>query len=101
MPRPSIWRERNFDRGADFVVNRPIHVNGGTIAPGQSFDKTLVSTRTLRQLYEQRKIEFAVGAMPGAPPARSLKSVRERNAAIVTTRSPPVRRSRRSKGNPQ
>lgn len=56
MARPSIWQDK-FDRGNDFVVLRPVTVHGIVLTPGDPFDKTTVTTRTLRQLFDQRKIK--------------------------------------------
>jgi hypothetical protein len=47
-----------FDRENDFRVERVITVAGNKLAPGDTFDKTLVTVRTLRQLYEQRKLSM-------------------------------------------
>lgn len=58
MARPSIWLDK-FDRGNDFVVFRPVKVRGVVLVPGDQFDKTTVTTRTLRQLFESRKIKVS------------------------------------------
>jgi hypothetical protein len=60
----AIWRNK-FDRDRDFVVRRMVTVQGQTFGPGNAFDKTLVTTRRLRQLYDQRVIMFS-GDTPGA-----------------------------------
>jgi hypothetical protein len=57
------WR-KTFDPERDFTVRRPITVGGQKFAPGDAFDKTLVTLRRLRQLYDQRTLHF-VGDAPG------------------------------------
>jgi len=59
MARDTIWL-KPFCRDDDFVVIRPIEISGRTIQRGEAFDKSTVSTRTLRQLYEQRRLAVAV-----------------------------------------
>jgi hypothetical protein len=58
MSRPSIWNAK-FDRSKDFVVSRPFRLRGIDLVAGDPLDKTMVTTRTLRQLYESRKIKVA------------------------------------------
>jgi hypothetical protein len=58
MSRPSIWNAK-FDRDQDFVVSKPFRVRGIDLVAGDTLDKTMVTTRTLRQLYESRKIRVA------------------------------------------
>lgn len=53
-----------FDRDRNFVMSRPLPVAGQSFGPGDPFDKTLVNTRRLRQMYEQRLIQFAVEEQP-------------------------------------
>lgn len=57
MARPSIWQQK-FNRDDLFVVNREFILNGVNQIPGSVFDKTLVTTRTLRQLFDQRKLRL-------------------------------------------
>jgi hypothetical protein len=45
-----------FDRGNDFFAVRSFKLNGCEIAPGSLFDKTLVTTRRLRQMYDARML---------------------------------------------
>lgn len=59
MARESIWL-KPFCRDDDFVVIRPFDISGRTLQRGEAFDKSTVSTRTLRQLYEQRRIAVAI-----------------------------------------
>jgi hypothetical protein len=58
MARTSIWNVK-FDRNQDFVVAKPFRVRGIDLVAGETFDKTMVTTRTLRQLFESRKLEVA------------------------------------------
>ena len=53
MARPSIWQDK-FDRERAFSVNHPFTCAGKKFAAGDMFDKTLVTTRRLRQLYDKR-----------------------------------------------
>lgn len=50
-----------FDPSREFTVTRPLPVNGVALGSGSPFDKTQVTTRRLRQLYEQRWISLAGG----------------------------------------
>lgn len=43
-----------FDRDRDFVVMRPLLAQGTQFQPGDLFDNSAVTTRRLRQLWEQR-----------------------------------------------
>ena len=58
------WR-KTFDPERAFTVRRMFTCAGVKFAPGDAFDKTLLTTRRLRQLYDQRVIHFA-GDQPGA-----------------------------------
>jgi len=48
-----------FDRGRDFVAFKPLVLGGKIIPRGQPFDKTKVTARRLRQLFDQYMIDFA------------------------------------------
>lgn len=63
MSRPSIWQDR-FDRDQDFEVLKPFRASGIDFDRGEPFDKTLVTTRTLRQLYDSRRIIVATNSTP-------------------------------------
>jgi hypothetical protein len=52
-------RLAQFNRDRDFIVCRAIKAQGRVFGPKEPFDKTLVTTRRLRQLYEQRFLMFA------------------------------------------
>ena len=47
-----------FDPGRAFVALRPLPAGGVKLDPGQLFDKSLVTTRRLKQLFESRAIGF-------------------------------------------
>jgi hypothetical protein len=64
----AIWRH-SFERDKDFVVfRRPLTICGTTFNAGAPFDKTLVPTRKLRQLFEAHRIMLAGVDKPGALP---------------------------------
>jgi hypothetical protein len=64
----AIWRHA-FEREKDFVVfRRPLTICGQTFAAGEPFDKALVPTRKLRQLFDSHRIIFADVPKPGALP---------------------------------
>jgi hypothetical protein len=48
-----------FNRNDDFLVRRPLKIQGKTFADGDPLDKELLTTRRLRQLYETRHIVVA------------------------------------------
>jgi len=47
-----------FDPDRNFVVLRPLLVSSKSFSPGDLFEPTLVNTRRLKLLYEQRIIKF-------------------------------------------
>lgn len=57
----------------DFIVERPMTIHGRTYARGDTLDKTDLSERLLRQLYEQRKIIPSPG-FGGNPAPRYLNN---------------------------
>lgn len=57
MANKNLWI-RKFDRDRDFTVRRAITVGNVKFGPGDPFDKTLVPTRRLRQMYDQRVLMF-------------------------------------------
>lgn len=61
MARASIWLDK-FNRDAEFVATKPIRVNGVDLRPGDPLDKTALSTRTLRVMYDSRKIKVSPSA---------------------------------------
>ena len=56
MANAPVW-QTDFDRDADFTVLKVFTCNGIDQRPDTPFDKTLVSTRTLRQLFDQRYLD--------------------------------------------
>jgi hypothetical protein len=65
MANASIWLKA-FDRERDFLAHKPMRVAGADFLPGQPFDKSLVSTRRLRQLYDSRKVVMVPKDAPAA-----------------------------------
>lgn len=53
-------RLERFSRDFDFVVHKPMLVNGQKWTLGQPVDKSKFTTRRLRQLYEWRHIRRVV-----------------------------------------
>ncbi|WEX10284.1 hypothetical protein [Chelativorans sp. AA-79] len=60
----ATWRHA-FDRDRDFIVRRQLTIGGKTFAPGEPFDKTLVPTRRLRQLFDSHRIIYTDVPKPG------------------------------------
>lgn len=58
----SFPRLPRFNRECEFTVQREIKINGVVFTPGSPLDKTHLSTRRLRQLFDQRFI--GQGAVP-------------------------------------
>jgi hypothetical protein len=54
----TLPRFEQFDRDRNFIVTRAVIVSGKKFGPGDPFDKTLVTTRRLRQLYEHRVLKM-------------------------------------------
>lgn len=50
-------------RDAEFIIRKSFPIAGVPQKPGSPFDKSKVSTRRLRQLWEQRYLDI-VGGMP-------------------------------------
>jgi len=57
MARIGTLRD-TFDRDMDFVATKAFKLSGAPFIPGQNFDKTLVTTRRLRQLYDGRYLRM-------------------------------------------
>lgn len=56
---PSRPRTRpSFDPSRAFVALRSLPVSGVKFGPGQSFDKSLVTIRKLRQLFDNKAVGF-------------------------------------------
>lgn len=58
MARTSIWQPK-LHRDDEFVVAKSFKINGEELIPGTDFNKTSVTQRTLRLLYESRKIALS------------------------------------------
>lgn len=52
----SFPRLQRFNRECEFTVKRPISLGGVPFKAGDVLDKTLVTTRRLRQLHDQRYV---------------------------------------------
>lgn len=78
------WR-REFDPGGEFVCRKPVTVGGRKFAPGETFDHTLLSTRRLRQLFDQHTIIFK-----GDTPGKMIRNFR-RNPEMDTLAPASVR----------
>ncbi len=74
--RPN-FREK-FDRDRDFVMSRSLPVSGRSFDSGESFDKTLVTTRRLRQMFDARLIHFDPNPKAVSTRAQRVKSQRKR-----------------------
>ncbi len=91
MARVSIYRDP-FDPGKDFVVLRPMTVSGLDVQSGESFNKQLVTTRRLRQLFDQRYLAY-----PHETPGQRRRTPHPRRAGLVelnegaTMRPPPTK----------
>jgi hypothetical protein len=104
MPSPrhrqEYWR---LDPNSEFVVARNFTFDGKDLKPGQPFARTQCTTRLLRLLYEQRRIDVvqegaqvvqrvppptrAEGARPSeSVPAHSSSSVEEVAAPVERVR---------------
>lgn len=49
-------KAEEFDRDRGFAARVPIRVSGRQFQPGDQFDKSLVTTRRLRQLFDNRNL---------------------------------------------
>ena len=74
-----FFRE-DFDREREFVVTRPHTVNGKHRAVGSEVDKAQYTVRRLRQLYDQRWVDFA----PAKAAPEPLNPIVEAALASVT-----------------
>lgn len=72
MATRSFPRREEFDRSRDFIVTRPLRIDGKDLDSGQPFDKTLTTTRRLRQLYDGRKIHMAPAERTAKPKKSDL-----------------------------
>ncbi len=67
-----------FDRERDFVTSRSLPVSGRVFTPGERFDKTLVTDRRLRQMYEQRILNVEPKKLDDAEKSTSKRAQRVR-----------------------
>lgn len=91
MTRTGNLREA-FDRDRFFVTVKPVTLNGRKFGPGQPFDKTLVTTRRLRQLYDTRYLGMTSAPAqlrePPQQPAPDIGNKVPENLAFVSNREP-------------
>jgi len=72
----TLPRFEQFDRDRNFLVTRSVVVSGKKFGPGDPFDKTLVTTRRLRQLYDHRFLKMG-------PAERNLEPQGRPNFAVL------------------
>lgn len=77
------WRKK-FDPERTFTVRRKITCGGEAFAPGDAFDKSMVTVRRLRQLYDQRTLYFT-GDTPGQKIVRRKRAVADDDVIGPTT----------------
>lgn len=66
MARPSERRLEEFDPSRNFVsARKDLTLNGKKLERDDPFDKTQVTTRRLKQLYEQGWITYAIEEVRG------------------------------------
>lgn len=83
-----------FDRAMDFEAVRTFKFDGKEFIPGQSFPKTLTSTRGLRQLYDSRRVRMVTPDEPMVREERPVHSFEIGNAIAKEPEVAPVRRQR-------
>ena len=66
MARSRFFRE-DFDRERNFITKRDFMFGGRAYVPGQSVDKSQFTVRRLRQLFDQRYIEFGPDTIVETP----------------------------------
>lgn len=89
-----FFRE-DFDRDRNFIAKRSFVFAGLGYAPGQAVDKTKLTVRRLRQLYDQRYVEYGPDIMPEVmPPPSQPVVVPRRKFSPQTVTRPPSRRRR-------
>lgn len=54
--RQALYHLDRFDPAKSFKVGKPFRFNGRDMRPDEPFDRSIASTRTMRQLYEQRRL---------------------------------------------
>jgi len=85
MPRYTAFpRMQPFNRECEFTVKRQITLAGTVLKFGDTVDKTLLTTRRLRQLYEQRFIVQGDLDRPALIAPHSIDFKQLPTAAIVS-----------------
>ncbi len=71
-----------FSEDQTFIIMRPMRLGGVDLAVGSTFDKTAVSTRRLRQLFDQRAVSYPheTGRDRCRPPSPNRPIIREAKA---------------------
>ena len=88
-------RLRPFDRDLEFVVCKGMKLDGKVLAVGAVVDKSVLSTRRLRQLYETRKVapvsidEMQVNGVAKPPVFEKMKT--ESVRSFLNTRNVVIR----------
>lgn len=79
MTITSLHTHEEFDRERDFTVTREFTLNGQRLVPGDVFDKSQVTVRRLRQLYEQRSLRMGPASEAPQSPfaAMSVEELRD------------------------
>lgn len=77
-----FFRE-DFDRDRNFVVARAFKYAAQGFVPGQAVDKALFTVRRLRQLYDQRYIQYGP-AQPVVPVPAKPRVERYRPSRLAT-----------------
>ncbi len=76
-------RLTRFNRECEFKVKRKIKLNGVEFKEGSIVDKTLLTTRRLRQLHDQRYLEQLPIPLTGPEVPTELNFVQLPTAAII------------------
>jgi hypothetical protein len=87
------YRNR-FDPSADFKVRKGTSLEGRRFDPGDPFDKTLVSERKLRLMFQQRTIVYANAPDPGAVLSAEEALQTHRGAHAARVRETQARRAK-------
>ena len=61
-----------FDPRCEFVHSRSGSVGGLHVIAGEQVEKSDITDRRLRQMYDARMIQYAPGQVPGPPPKKPL-----------------------------
>jgi hypothetical protein len=66
-----------FDGTQEFKALRPVKASGVRFEVGETFDKSLVSPRVLRQLYDHKMLIMGTGLKPSKPLTRAQRKRKE------------------------